>query len=220
MARSIILNREGKVSLPRVCCLMAVALGMLGYATVLLCEDPVKGDASVAAVSAQITAPDGAVAEAAEPEAKSDPALERRLELRGKALLELASNIEYMRNCGTANRGFVGCELNFSEEIQKAYGISRETDENGFNISLEAQNEQAQDDFVRFSFVSPDALFAQKADGSVVPGHELGLKPESARVIERITDADPNYPAPSGREPFHSDTVAAARHADSNQAQM
>lgn len=122
-------NDDGSLSLFRISCMGVFAVCLLSYASlsILGCSDSVES----------IAVNEGS---SATNEAESDDAKEEgdKISEHAEVIKSMQEAVAYYRECGSLNKGFVGCSFEFPENIKSEYLINSQASDDGFYISMKA----------------------------------------------------------------------------------
>lgn len=197
-------NKNGSFSIFRASCLLVMSLCMVAYSALLFLSDKSAQNISSASESGVLQK------EQADFVHKEDLTFER---IRDLAFSELSENADFMSNCGTMNRGFVGCAIEISDELSTYYDALAEIAEDSFLITLKAKGSQLDaDKSCSLINYSPETgLVVLDENGqentSCLPGEEKA--PILAKIgITRYTDNASVASAPSGRKPLVTESAA------------
>lgn len=180
-------NANGRISVTRVICLVIIALCMAAYGILMLSESP-KAKSENASLNRKVLF------------SKED---NKELDLNNKvvplesAVEALSDGTHYLASCGLLNRGYVGCEYSFSENILSSYIPKVFISDEGYSLELKSKD----DLHCNLLMVVNGVFSAFNAQGQVV----LDCAPN---VFDNLEFASKDYtmtkgdPAPSGLDPL------------------
>ena len=127
---------------------------------------------------------------------------ENSLEIREKAVAELAQNAEFMQTCGTLDRSYDNCVVELSDDLKPYYSMDLESSDDGYSLILKATDNNT--DTCR--------LFESNSNGELIGLNEQGesdknclldlAKDENNFKVSRDTDNKSGQSAPSGLAPL------------------
>ncbi len=182
-----VFNKDGSVSYFRVCCLIT-AVSCLICGCVMKSSKP--DDLS------DLQAQTALLAE------EDTPSVDNSLEIREKAVAELAQNTEFMQTCGTLDRSYDNCVVELSEDLKPYYSMDLESSDDGYSLILKATDNNT--DTCR--------LFESNSNGELIGLNEQGESDKNCLLdlangennfkVSRDTDNKSGQSAPSGLAPI------------------
>ena len=124
-------NANGSISVIRVICLVIIALCMATYGVLMLFNNSEELAKKVDLAENNVDLREGI----------------KELDLNNKdaslesAVKALSEGTHYLASCGLLNRGFVGCEYSFSENILKAYNPKVSISDEGYSLELKSKDD-------------------------------------------------------------------------------
>lgn len=127
---------------------------------------------------------------------------ENSLEIREKAVAELAQNAEFMQTCGTLDRSYDNCVVELSDDLKPFYSLDLESSDDGYSMILTA-TEQNKDSCRTFESNSNGEIIGLNEHGESDKNCLLDLaKDEINFKVFRDTDNKSGQSAPSGLAPL------------------
>ena len=127
---------------------------------------------------------------------------ENSLEIREKAVAELAQNAEFMQTCGTLDRSYDNCVVELSDDLKPFYSLDLESSDDGYSMILTA-TEQNKDSCRTFESNSNGEIIGLNEQGESDKNCLLDLaKDENNFKVSRDTDNKSGQSAPSGLAPL------------------
>ncbi|SFK42873.1 hypothetical protein [Succinivibrio dextrinosolvens] len=127
---------------------------------------------------------------------------ENSLEIREKAVAELAQNAEFMQTCGTLDRSYDNCVVELSDDLKPFYSLDLDSSDDGYSMILTA-TEQNKDSCRTFESNSNGEIIGLNEHGESDKNCLLDLaKNENNFKVSRDTDNKSGQSAPSGLAPL------------------
>ena len=183
-----VFNKDGSVSYFRVICLITAV-------SCFVCGCVMKSSKN-----------EDQTASNAEPvqtvEAESSAQEDSSLQIREKAIAELASNAEFMQTCGTLDRSYDNCVVELSEDLKPYYSMDLDSSDDGYSLVLKA-TEQNKDNCRLFESNSNGELIGLNENGESDKNCLLDLaNSDNNFKVSRDTDDKSGQSAPSGLAPL------------------
>ena len=183
-----IFNANGRISVIRVICLVIIAICMATYGILMLNDSSKDNNETF-----NLTERNNAILK----EDKEHIDVVKNVVSVQSAVEALSEGTHYLASCGLLNRGFVGCEYSFSENILSSYTPKVFISDEGYSLELKSNR----DLHCNLLKVVDGTFSAFDAQGQLVLdcANDVFNNLEFANKDYTISDGDP---APSGLDPL------------------